>query len=163
MKTIILVVALTGLSIATFGGTVQVSAVPCTNITKTTENPASASRLLTNGQEQSFKLFVELNEKEFVKKQEWHDFLEVISLYNQNTEKFCKLSIEKRVIFANTIFKLQNQLLKYNTIEAKEWNKKLSFTKSTFNFVWNFNSTPNVTPEQSEVEVIQIDTVVSSL
>lgn len=163
MKTIILVAALTGLSIATFGGTVQVSAVPCTNITKTTENPASASRLLTNGQEQSFKLFVELNEKEFVKKQEWRDFLEVISLYNQNTEKFCKLSIEKRVIFASTIIKLQNQLIKYNTTEAKEWNKKLGFTKSTFNFVWNFNSTPNVTPEQSEVEVIQIDTVVSSL
>jgi hypothetical protein len=114
---------------------------------KHTENK---SKLLANGADKSFMIFMASNAKKITKTTEWRDFQDVLTLYNQEPVKFLGVSESQQIKFNEASSKLAQKLNRVKGAEAKIWAEKLATTVSTINYLWKYFA---------KVEVQMTDTV----
>jgi hypothetical protein len=106
--------------------------------------------LLANGTEKEFVSYVEASQKKNVNSIAWSDFIEVLASYNQNPKEFLKLDDSKKTNFNVISLLVQKDLVKSNTAEAKQWNNSLRLTIGVINYLWNSNTTTDVSPTNIE-------------
>lgn len=125
------------------------------NYTNTTSVQTASLKLLAKGSENDFVAFMEKKATKFAKSPEWADFVEVITLYNQNPAVFAKLSTEKREKFNYAVIVLNQKLGKMKGAEVNAWKENVNFTANTINFLWKqLNNTEDSVVEQETIEVI---------
>lgn len=130
-----------------------------TNIVKANDrDSANNNALLAKGAEVSFADFMNKNAKNFVKKEDWNIFTEVVTLYNASPSKFLKTSAAKKEEFNAAVANIQAKLSKMRKDEAKVWLKKVNVTASVINFLWNnkMDVAPIETEELVAPEVIEM-------
>lgn len=109
-----------------------------TNIVKANDRDSAKNEvLLAKGAEVSFASFMNKNAKNFVKKEDWNLFTEVVTLYNASPSKFLKTSAVKKEMFNVAVGNIQVKLSKMRGEEAKVWLKRVNVTANVINFLWN--------------------------
>jgi hypothetical protein len=109
-----------------------------TNIVKANDHYSAKSEiLLAKGAEVNFANFMNENAKNFVKKEDWKIFTEIVTLYNASPSKFLKTSAENKAKFNLSVSKVEAKLSKIRGEEAQTWLKSVKVTAGVINFLWN--------------------------
>ncbi len=136
MKTrVIFASVILGLGLATS----QASAATTTN---TDDSPAAnkpASAMLVNGSQVQFAVYFGQTNAKFAETTNWHNFMSVVSLFNQSPAAVLNLSPADRARFNEATTQVNNQLAKQKDAAASLWMTQARHTARMINFLWDTN------------------------
>lgn len=108
--------------------------------TNTDDSPAAnkpASAMLVNGSQKQFASYTERNMTQFTHTTNWQNFMNVVSLYNQNPAAVLTISPADRVKFNEATTQVIHTLAKQKNADANRWTNQASHTARMINFLWN--------------------------
>jgi hypothetical protein len=133
-----------GLGLATS----QADAATTTNNDDSPAAKKPASAMLVNDSQKQFASYVELNVAKLTNTTNWQNFMNVVSLYNQNPAAVLTLSSADLAKFNKATVQVNNQLAKQKDANASRWMNQANHTARMINFLWDAN--------QSTSEVLDI-------
>ena len=123
--------------------TTQADAATTTN---TDDSPAAtkpASAMLINGSEKQFASYVDQHVTKFKRNTNWQNFINVVSLYNQNPANVLLLSAADQARFNEAATQVNYLLAKQKSADANRWKTQANYTARMMNFLWDIDRSNN--------------------
>jgi hypothetical protein len=145
------VVTLLSVLMAVTVSTVPVSATALNDDTPKYPAKASAQKLLTKGQVQSFTAFVQQNKDKLGRYPEVQNVMRVVEVFNTAPAQFLKMTPDQQRQFQLDVARLEGRLASLRGAEASAWRQVVSQTAHTMNYLWKYAGA-EVLVEPTEVQ-----------
>ncbi len=122
----------------------------------------SSNSYLIAGSDFNFNVYMNQKAKKFVKKNEneWVTFNKVVSLYNNATGQFLKLTEEEKEQFLASADVIESKLEKLKGRDAQVWLSKVELTEQVFKFIWNNKVEERSVEQYLEKPVIKFENTI---